>query len=65
MNKSHFTNVKLTGKPRLRCEDNIRMYLGKNLVGCGLDVCGSGQGTVACSVNTVMKLRVQKLRVIS
>jgi hypothetical protein len=30
-------------RPRLRCKDGIRIYLG----GCGLDSTGSGQGPMA------------------
>jgi hypothetical protein len=34
------------GRPRRRCEDGIRIILGRLLGGCGLDSTGSGQGPV-------------------
>jgi hypothetical protein len=34
------------GRPRRRCEDNIRMYLRETALGCGLNASGSGYRSV-------------------
>jgi hypothetical protein len=45
-------------RPGYRWDDNITIYFREIGLVCGLDSSGSGYGSVACSVNTVMNLRI-------